>query len=138
MNQNSACIVEVTANDAEMEYGPKLMGGFLNNPDIPPEAQGATQCTQYCMCVCCSPICLPLALVNSILGWVLCPIGHLLNDEDDPQSWRTCCANYVCCYQNRWSICANLYVCCPCFNITPQDFVAKFGNQMQMNMMQQM
>eukprot|EP00466_Bigelowiella_natans_P009152 jgi/Bigna1/133835/aug1.22_g8543 len=39
MNQNSACIVEVTANDAEMEYGPKLMGGFLNNPDIPPEAQ---------------------------------------------------------------------------------------------------
>eukprot|EP00466_Bigelowiella_natans_P004675 jgi/Bigna1/74013/fgenesh1_pg.27_\ len=29
MTQNSACIVEVTANDAEMEYGPKLKGGFL-------------------------------------------------------------------------------------------------------------
>eukprot|EP00465_Bigelowiella_longifila_P007259 CAMPEP_0185252756 /NCGR_PEP_ID=MMETSP1359-20130426/1752_1 /TAXON_ID=552665 /ORGANISM="Bigelowiella longifila, Strain CCMP242" /LENGTH=139 /DNA_ID=CAMNT_0027834999 /DNA_START=40 /DNA_END=459 /DNA_ORIENTATION=+ len=139
MAKNSACIVEVTANDAEMEYGPKLMGGFIETGQpMPAEAEGAAKATQYCMCVCCGPICLPLSIVYTTLGWLCFPIGYMVNDEEDPTSWRTCCANYVLCYANRWSFCANLYVFCPCFNITAADFVLKFGNAMQIGMPQQM
>jgi len=63
MTQNSACIVEVAANDAEMEYGPKLNGGFLT----PANARDEDCFMQYGFCICCGPICFPLSLVVTLL-----------------------------------------------------------------------
>eukprot|EP00466_Bigelowiella_natans_P004570 jgi/Bigna1/142011/aug1.66_g16719 len=125
MTQNSACIVEVAANDAEMEYGPKLNGGFLT----PEKARDDDCWMQYGFCICCGPICFPLSLVNSAVGWLCFPIGIFVHDEHDEQSMRSRVANYVCCYQSRWSFCAMFYLCCPCFNLKIQDFYRKFPSE---------
>mmetsp|Transcript_23815 Transcript_23815/g.33324 ORF Transcript_23815/g.33324 Transcript_23815/m.33324 type:complete len:152 (-) Transcript_23815:121-576(-) len=136
--RKTACAVKslVGAED-DFVFGPGLKGGFVQYPGtegLGPEEQGAVKCTQYCMCLCCSPICIPLSIPQTLLGWIFFPVSTFLKDEENPTSCRSVVAEYCCCYSGRWALCINCYACCP-INITATDLVQKFGNTQILQMM---
>ncbi len=86
--------------------GPKLKGGFIQI------APGVQNPTSWCL-FCCSPICLPLSLPSSILGWLLYPISMNCWDPDQPLSSKSQCAAFCMCYHYRWAPCTIAILCCP-------------------------
>eukprot|EP00466_Bigelowiella_natans_P008667 jgi/Bigna1/65121/fgenesh1_kg.98_\ len=119
-----ACSPRLRGGFVYVNFQPYILTDFEDRED-----KDAHRCYQYPQCICCAPFCIPLTLQCTMCGWLCCPCGFLLVDDDNPDSTCSSIANLCCCYSERWDFCAALHIFCPCCNISLGSLKRRFGDR---------
>jgi hypothetical protein len=110
----NVCVVDPAhlETDADMSLNetPKLSGGFI---------LGNSCNNGFLFCI--SPICIPLTIPPTILGWLFYPISVSIRDPHNESSCGSQCANQILCFNHRDCTWTSMHVCCPFCNVLEDE-----------------